>query len=251
MIELEAVHMTLAGREVLRGISLSVEPADRLVILGESGIGKSTILKIMLGLWKPDRGEVRIDGRDIHLLRERERIELLGQLAVVFQGGALFDSLTVGENVGYRLFEEGRLSQEEVEEIVRHKLSAVGMEESIDLYPSQLSGGMRKRAAIARAIAVNPRYVLFDEPTAGLDPVAAHLVNDLILRCQMRGEGTVVVTHDLDCAFRVGTRLMLIHDGGIAFEGDRRAMEASPEPAVGRFLRPGEALAGEQGKVER
>lgn len=243
MIELSNVHLTLAGKEVLKGISLTVSPRDRVVILGESGIGKSTVLKVILGLWKPDRGRVLWDGHDIHALPERELIERRKQLAVVFQGGALFDSLTVGENVGYRLFEEGRLDEEEIERTVRGLLAAVGMAAAIDLYPAELSGGMLKRAAIARALASRPRYILFDEPTGGLDPVAACMVNELIVCCQEEwGTGTLVVTHDLDCAYRVGDRLMLIDDGRIVFEGDRSAFQASPEPAVRRFLDPARAL---------
>jgi phospholipid/cholesterol/gamma-HCH transport system ATP-binding protein len=172
--------------------------------------------------------------------------QLRKSLAVVFQGGALFDSMTVGENVGYRLFEEGKLSATEIEAHARELLVEVGLEDAIDLFPAELSGGMRKRAALARAIAANPRYILFDEPTAGLDPVASFQVNQLILRCQKNGKATVVVTHDLECAFRVGGRLMLIHDGKIVFEGDREALESSREPSVRRFLNPAEALASGQ-----
>ena len=238
MIELENVHLTLAGKAILQGISLQVPPGEKLVILGESGSGKSTILKVMLGLWRPGRGRVLLDGADLQSLRGRALVEKRKNLGVVFQGGALFDSLTVGENAGYRLFEEKRLASAEIEKIVREHLTAVGMEEAIDLYPAQLSGGMRKRAALARATVGNPRYILFDEPTSGLDPVASHMVNELIVSCQQGGKGTVVVTHDLQCAFRVGRRLMLIHGGRIVFDGDRRALLASAEPAVRRFLRP-------------
>ena len=250
MIELDNVHLSLVGKEVLKGITLQVPPDDRLVILGESGIGKSTILKVILGLWKPDRGRVLFDGVDIHRLRGAELIRRRKELAMVFQGGALFDALTVGENVGYRLFEERALPEEEIEAIVRERLTAVGLEEAIDLYPAELSGGMRKRVAFARAVAANPRYILFDEPTSGLDPVASHVVNELIVRCQENGKATVVVTHDLSCAFRVGRRLTLIDDGRIVFAGDRQALEASAEPAVRRFLDPARYSAGMGGVRE-
>ena len=246
MIRLEDVHLALGGKDVLKGITFSVPGDDRLVIMGESGIGKSTVLKVILGLWKPDRGRALLDGKDIHLLSERELTEVRKAIAVVFQGGALFDSMTVGENVGYRLFEEGRLSASDIEGIVRELLAGVGLEEAIDLFPAELSGGMRKRVAFARAIAANPRYILFDEPTAGLDPVASYQVNQLILRCQKNGKGTVVVTHDLECAFRVGGRLMLVHGGRIVFEGDRQALESSREPSVQRFLNPAEGFESEQ-----
>jgi phospholipid/cholesterol/gamma-HCH transport system ATP-binding protein len=238
MIRLEDVYLAKAHKEILTGLTLEVSADERLVILGESGVGKSTILKVILGLWKPDRGRVLLAGDDIHQLPEEEFIERRKALAVVFQGGALFDSLTVGENVGYRLFEAGRLAPAAIEEIVREKLAEVGLEEAIDLYPSQLSGGMRKRAAIARALAADPQLILFDEPTAGLDPVASCRINELIVRCQEEGKGTVVVTHDLECAFRVGEQLMLLDDGRIVFQGDRSAMESSTLPAVRRFLHP-------------
>jgi len=238
MIRLEDVHLALRGKPVLKGINLEIAPGDRVVIMGESGIGKSTILRVILGLWKPDRGRVFLDGEDIHLMKAEDLIEKRKMLAVVFQGGALFDSLTVGENVGYRLFEEGRLSPAEIEGIVRERLASVGLEEAIDLYPAQLSGGVRKRAAFARALAADPRCILFDEPTAGLDPVAACRINQLILDCQRQAKETVVVTHDLDCAYRVGHRLMLISDGRIVFDGDREAMQSCQEPALRRFLKP-------------
>lgn len=238
MIRLEDVHLWQGGKAVLRGINLEVSSIDRLVILGESGVGKSTILKVMLGLWKPQRGRVLLDGEDIHLLPEGKFLERRKALGVVFQGGALFDSLTVGENVGYRLFAAKKMKGKVIEQIVRERLAEVGLEEAIDLFPAELSGGMRKRAAIARALAGGSQLILFDEPTAGLDPVASSRVNELIVRCQQEGRGTVVVTHDLDCAFRVGERVMLIDDGLIVFQGNRAAMEASPLPAVQRFLNP-------------
>jgi phospholipid/cholesterol/gamma-HCH transport system ATP-binding protein len=243
VISLENVHLSLSGREILRGVSLSVSPGDALVILGESGTGKSTILRVILGLWKPDRGRMFLDGEDIHTLSEAQLTRRRKALAVVFQGGALFDSLTVGENVGYRLFEEKVLTAGEIEDRVREGLAAVGLEEAIDLYPAELSGGMRKRAAFARAVIGNPGIILFDEPTAGLDPIASYLVNELILRCQQSGKGTVVVTHDLECAYRVGKRLMLIEGGQIVFEGNRQELERSDIPAVRSFLDPA-AIAG-------
>lgn len=238
MIRLEDVHVSLDEKPVLRGIDLSVEPGDRIVIMGESGVGKSTILRIIIGLLKPDRGRVLIEGEDIRRMKEDELRQMRRNLAMVFQGGALFDSLTVGENVGYRLFEEGRLAPPEIERMVREKLAAVDLEEAIDLYPAQLSGGMRKRAAIARALAADPRYILFDEPTAGLDPVSASKINSLILGCQRAGKATLVVTHDLDCAFRVGERLKFIADGMFVFSGLREEMESCRQPDLYRFLHP-------------
>jgi len=236
MIRLDDVHLSLAGKPVLRGIDLTFSREESLVIMGESGIGKSTILKVVLGLWKPDRGTVSYDGEDIHRLSESELARRRKKLAIVFQGGALFDSMTLGENVGYRLFEEGRLPQEEIEEIVLRKLEAVDLAEAVDMYPAELSGGMRKRAAIARALAADPDCILFDEPTAGLDPVAACKINNVILNCRKEGKGMLIVTHDLGCAFSVGERLVFIDEGRIVFEGDRRSMESSTNKSVRRFL---------------
>ncbi len=244
MIRLENVHLSLGGRLVLDNISFEIGDAERAVILGPSGSGKSTILRVILGLWKPDRGRVLLDGDDLQELEERELIERRKRLAMVFQGGALFDSLTVGENVGYRLFEEGRLPGPEIETIVRRVLAAVGLEEAIDIYPGELSGGMRKRAAIARAIAVEPACILFDEPTAGLDPLASCRVNDLIVECQRHGKATLVVTHDLACAYRVGERFMFIQDGKILYDGGRQGFESCPVPQLCEFLNPG----GRQGR---
>lgn len=238
MIRLADIHLSFSGKTILSGIDLTLAMDERTVILGESGIGKSTILRVALGLLPPDRGQVLFDGVDLFRLDETEMRRCRQAVTMVFQGGALFDGLTVGENVGYRLFEEGRLDDGEIEARVRAQLTAVGLEEAIDLFPAQLSGGMRKRVAIARALAAEPSLIFFDEPTAGLDPVAAETVTALIQRCQEHGRGTVVVTHDLACAFRVGARLLMIDDGRIVFDGDRAALERSPEPAVQRFLHP-------------
>ena len=248
MIQLEDVHLNLAGKDVLKGLELRFRPGDRMVIMGESGIGKSTILRVILGLWKPDRGRVLWGGQDIHQFDEKELIERRKQLAIVFQGGALFDSLTVGENVGYRLFEEGRLSRAEIEGKVRGLLKSVDLEEAIDDYPVQLSGGMRKRAALARALAGDPHCILFDEPTAGLDPVGSCRVNRLIRRCQEKGTGTLVVTHDLDCAFQVGKTFVLIYDGRVVFSGSRAEMESSQQPDLRRFLAPMENACANEGQ---
>ncbi|BCR05605.1 ABC transporter ATP-binding protein [Desulfuromonas versatilis] len=247
MIRLEDVYLSLGGRQVLEGISFEIGKAERAVILGPSGAGRSSILRVILGLWKPDRGGVQLDGEDIHALEEKELIEHRKRLAMVFQGGALFDTLTVGENVGYRLFEEGRLPVAQIEAIVRRVLAAMGLEDAIDLFPGQLSGGMRKRVAIARAIAVEPACILFDEPTAGLDPLASSRVNELIVECQRHGKATLVVTHDLVCAYRVGERFMFIDDGKILFDGDRRGFESCPNPQLCEFLNPGGGQAGASG----
>ena len=168
-------------------------------------------------------------------------MELRKRIAIVFQGGALFDSMTVGENVGYRLFEEGRLSQAEIEQIVREKLSFVGVEPALDLYPAELSGGMKKRVAIARALAADPDYIFFDEPTTGLDPIGVYNICNLMQRLQAEGKTTLMVTHDLATAFNVSQRFTFLHQARMIFEGTEEEMRGSGIPEVQQFLQPTDA----------
>jgi len=168
-------------------------------------------------------------------------MELRKRIAIVFQGGALFDSMTVGENVGYRLFEEGRLSQGDIEEIVREKLRFVGVEPALDLYPSELSGGMKKRVAIARALAADPDYIFFDEPTTGLDPIGVYNICNLMQRLQAEGKTTLMVTHDLATAFSTSQRFTFLHQARMIFEGTEEQMRESTIPEVRQFLEPTDA----------
>ena len=220
-IRMERVCYSVGGRKILQEFDLLLEPGVNRTILGVSGVGKTTILKLLLGLLKPDAGRITIDGTCLAGLKERELIALRKQIAIVFQGGALFDSMTVGENVGYRLFEEGALSEAEIARVALEKLSFVGLEHAIDLYPAELSGGMKKRVAIARALAAEPAYIFFDEPTTGLDPIGVFNIQHLMLRLQQEGKTTLMVTHDLVTAFAVSNRFSFIHDGRLVFEGTR------------------------------
>ncbi|HYR02503.1 MAG TPA: ATP-binding cassette domain-containing protein, partial [Syntrophobacteria bacterium] len=207
---------------------------------GVSGVGKTTILKLMLGLLRPDAGEIFIDGVTLAGITEGELIRLRRKIAIVFQGGALFDSMTVGENVGYRLFEEGKLAEREIEQVVLEKLSFVGLEQAIDLYPAELSGGMKKRVAIARALAAEPDYIFFDEPTTGLDPIGVYNIRNLMLRLQQDGKTTLMVTHDLETAFAVSQRFSFLHEARLEFEGTREEMLACRQPAITEFFTPTE-----------
>jgi phospholipid/cholesterol/gamma-HCH transport system ATP-binding protein len=229
------------GRTILKEISLFVERGVNRTILGASGVGKTTILKLMLGLLRPSAGEVRINGVAIAGLPEAELIRLRRCIAIVFQGGALFDSMTVGENVGYRLFQDGELSPSEIERIVLEKLSFVGLEQTIDYYPAQLSGGMKKRVAIARALASEPDYIFFDEPTTGLDPVGVYNIRHLMRRLQEEGKTTLMVTHDLETAFAVSEQFSFIHEARLVFEGTQEEMLRSRVPAIREFLSPSDA----------
>ncbi|MCM2359167.1 MAG: ATP-binding cassette domain-containing protein [Geobacteraceae bacterium] len=237
---MEKVCYSVGGRRILRDFDLHLEMGVNRTILGVSGVGKTTILKLLLGLLQPDSGRITINGEALAGLPDRELARVRQRIAIVFQGGALFDSMTVGENVGYRLFEEGKLSEREIERIALEKLSFVGLEHAIDLYPAELSGGMKKRVAIARALAAEPDYIFFDEPTTGLDPIGVYNIRNLMLRLQEQGQTTLMVTHDLETAFAVSQRFSFIHQAHLVFEGTREEMMASQQPEIREFFEPGE-----------
>jgi len=239
-ILMNKVCYSIGGRSILHNFDLSLQPGVNRTILGVSGVGKTTILKLILGLLKPNSGKIFIDGTDISTLSESQLTAARKQIAIVFQGGALFDSMTVGENVGYRLFEEGKLSDQEIESIVLEKLSFVGLEKTLNLYPAELSGGMKKRAAIARALAADPSYIFFDEPTTGLDPIGVYNIQQLMLRLQSQGKTTLMVTHDMVTAFAVSDRFSFIHAAELVLEGTREELKNSRVKAITEFFSPGE-----------
>jgi len=235
---MENLSYSVGGRRILEDFDFCLERGVNRTILGVSGAGKTTILKLLLGLLQPDTGRVCIGDVCITGVPESRFMELRKRIAIVFQGGALFDSMTVGENVGYRLFEEGRLSQAEIEQIVREKLSFVGVEPALDLYPAELSGGMKKRVAIARALAADPDYIFFDEPTTGLDPIGVYNICSLMQRLQAEGTTTLMVTHDLGTAFSTSQRFTFLHQARMIFEGTQEEMRGSNLPEVRQFLQP-------------
>ncbi|MDR7415417.1 MAG: ABC transporter ATP-binding protein [Armatimonadota bacterium] len=237
-IEVVDLHKSFGTQAVLRGISLVVEPGESVAILGPSGAGKSVLLKHMVGLLQPDLGEVRIDGHPVHTLRGPQLGALRMQMGMVFQGSALLDSLTVGENVAFPLRRHRRMDEGTLQEKVLEKLKLVGMEGAKDRMPAELSGGMRKRVGIARALALEPRILLYDEPTAGLDPVTARAVDELILRVQKQtGTTTVLVTHDLLTALRVAQRIAVLDGGRFILVGPPETLWRSDHPLVVEFLR--------------
>lgn len=240
-IRIEKLCYSIGGRKILEDFDFSLERGVNRTILGISGAGKTTILKLLLGLLQPNAGKVFIADQCITGLRESQYMELRKRIAIVFQGGALFDSMTVGENVGYRLFEEGRLGTAEIERIVLEKLSFVGVEPALNLYPSELSGGMKKRVAIARALAASPEYIFFDEPTTGLDPIGVYNICNLMQRLQAEGTTTLMVTHDLATAFATSDRFTFLHQARMLFEGTEAEMKASQIPEVREFLEPTQA----------
>lgn len=237
LISFRGVRKAFGELTVLDGISFDIPRGETTVILGPSGSGKSVILKHMVALLRPDEGEVFFDGRRIDRLRERELIGIRLQIGLLFQMGALFDSMTVEENVGFPLREHLRLGDEARRERVRRALAMVDLHNLEHRLPSELSGGQRKRVALARAIVLEPRVVLYDEPTTGLDPIRADGINDLVIKLKRAlGVTGVVVTHDLVSARKVADRVIMLLDGGIAAEGTFDELLANPEPRVRRFL---------------
>ncbi len=237
MISIENVHKTLGGKPVLRGVDLEVRKGETLVVVGGSGCGKSVLLKHIVGLLKPETGSVEIDGVDITKLAERELNEVRKRIGMLFQGAALFDSLTVSENISFAIDEHLRLPQQRVREIVRDKLLKVGMPGTERLMPAELSGGMKKRIGLARAIANEPEVILYDEPTTGLDPIMADVINELIIKMQkVLGVTSVVVTHDMTSAFKVGNRVAMLHDGKIEEIAEVERIKNTANPVVRQFI---------------
>jgi phospholipid/cholesterol/gamma-HCH transport system ATP-binding protein len=219
IIRFENVSIGFNGREILKDISFSVKRGDILVVLGPSGAGKSSILKVLLGLWNPDKGKIFFGGKDITKLKERALLSLRKNIGIVFQGNALFDSLTVEENIAYFLRERNSLTEQQIKDRVKKCLSFVNLENIENLYPSELSGGMKKRVAIARAVAFNPELILYDEPTTGIDPINAKAIINLIKKIQDDGSTSIVVTHYIHSAVQVGNYFIVIDNGRIVQKG--------------------------------
>ncbi len=241
MIRFEHVDYAIGGRPILQDVSFAVPKGTTKIVLGPSGIGKSTALRLILGLVRPDRGDIKIDGQSV-VQADSDRLNQIRQgIGMVFQDGAHFDSLTVGENIGYWLFENSDSGEDEIERIAREKLTLVGLDpDLLDAMPDELSVGMQRRVAIARALASGqPRIILYDEPTTGLDPNSLELVTDVILRLKNDlGLTSIVVTHQIPDALKVGTDYLFLFDRTVHFEGDARALARSPDPDLQNFLEP-------------
>ncbi|MGB9695688.1 MAG: ABC transporter ATP-binding protein [Ignavibacteria bacterium] len=236
LIRFNNVSLSLGNREILDKISFEVKKGDTMVILGPSGAGKSSILKVLLGLWKPQSGNVLVYDKDITLMDEFGLNEIRKNIGVVFQGNALFDSMTVGENIAFFLREHNRKSSEEITRRVSECLSFVNLEGIEDLYPEELSGGMKKRVAIARAIAFKPDILLYDEPTTGIDPINVKSILELIKKIQREGATSIVVTHDVYNAMQVGNMFTVIEEGKLVASGSMKDILKINTPFIKEFF---------------
>jgi len=247
MIAFRDVHKAFKEKKVLQGFSLEVPDGQTTVVIGYSGSGKSVALKHVVGLLDPDRGEVEVDGRIVHQLDRQGLVELRSAIGFVFQFAALFDSMSVRENLELGL-KRRDMSEREMDDRVRESLALVDLEGVQDRYPAELSGGMRKRVGIARAVALRPRYILYDEPTTGLDPVTAAVINELMVRTRERlGVTGIVVTHDMQSAYTVGDRIAMLYQGTIRQVGTVDQIQRTHDPIVRQFIegRPEAAEAAE------
>jgi phospholipid/cholesterol/gamma-HCH transport system ATP-binding protein len=237
MIKVEALYKSFDGQRVLEGVNLEVKKGEVMALIGRSGTGKSVLLRHMMGLVRPDAGKVFIDGLDVHRLRPAQRREIKERFGVLFQGGALFDSLTVFENVAFPLREKSRIPEEEIRRRVSNVLDRVGLLGSENKYPAEISGGMKKRVALARAIVHNPQIVFFDEPTTGLDPITMRAIHGLIASLHKGLNFTAVIaTHEVPEIFRIVDRVSLLHDGRILATGSPAEVMAVDHPVVRDFF---------------
>ncbi len=237
-IELENVQKSFGEKHVLNGISLQVPKGKSLVVIGGSGTGKSVMLKCILGIMQPDSGSIKIAGEDVVGLRGEARDKFLSRFGMLFQGAALFDSLSVWENVAFGLTHGRRTPRAQAKEIAMQKLGLVGLAADVGkLYPAELSGGMQKRVGLARAIAADPEIIFFDEPTTGLDPIMADVINNLIVDCVQRlGATTISITHDMASARKIADEIAMIYRGAIIWQGPAKMIDRSGNPYVDQFI---------------
>jgi len=226
------------SKQVLNGIDLQANKGESIVILGGSGSGKSVLIKIIASLLTPSSGSVKIDDMEVANIGARDRDKLMEKFGFLFQGGALFDSIPIWENVAFRLIHQKKLDKKKARAIAIEKLKAVGLSEQVaDLYPAELSGGMQKRASLARAIAANPEIIFFDEPTTGLDPIMADVINDLIIsNSKQLGATTVTITHDMASARKIADKIAMLYEGKIIWFGDVKDMDSSDNPYLDQFI---------------
>jgi len=238
IIRIEDLGKAFQGAPVLEGLNLDIDRGRITFILGRSGGGKSVLLKLIVGLLKPDHGRILLDDQDITHLSDTAMNRVRQRFGMLFQSAALFDSMTVGENVAFPLEAHTRLGRKEIQRLVREKMEMVGLRDVAHMMPSEISGGMRKRAGLARAIILEPEILFFDEPTTGLDPVMAEMVDDLIVQTQARTQVTsIVVSHDIPAALRIAHKIAMIDQGRVIVHGTPEEVHGSPDPVVQQFLK--------------
>lgn len=237
-ISLTDVSKSFGSKTVLNGVTLDVMRGENVVVIGGSGTGKSVLLKCILGLMKPDRGSIRVDGAEMTRLGSRARDRMARKFGMLFQGAALFDSLPVWENVAFGLIQGGQMDRARARDRALEKLAQVGLGEDVaDLHPSELSGGMQKRVGLARAIAGEPEIIFFDEPTTGLDPIMADVINDLIIKCVRElGATAVTITHDMTSARKIADRIAMLYQGRMIWTGTAAQVFESGNPFVDQFV---------------
>jgi phospholipid/cholesterol/gamma-HCH transport system ATP-binding protein len=237
MIQLKDVYKAFGQKKVLQGFSLDVREGETMVIIGYSGTGKSVAIKHIVGLLEPDAGEVWVDNVRVDTLPRRELVQLRSKIGYVFQFAALFDSLSIGENVAMGLRKQGTLSDKEIAARVEESLRIVDLDDVAHRFPAELSGGMRKRVGIARAVALRPKYILYDEPTTGLDPVTSAVIDELMVRMRDQlGVTGIVITHDMRSAYRVGTRIAMLYEGRARWVGTVDEIQRTDDPLVRQFI---------------
>ena len=237
VIELVNLSKSFPGKKVIDGVTLNIKKGETLAIIGPSGCGKSTLLRLIIGLFLPNSGDIIVTGKHISHIDKEELIDIRKRIGMVFQSSALFDSLTVGENVAFGLREHTDYPEEKIEQIVSEKLKLVGLEGVQNLMPAELSGGMQKRVSLARALATDPEILLYDEPTTGLDPVTARAIEDLMLDLHKKlGTSSIIVTHQLSTVYRVADRIVMLHNGKIIDIGSPDDAKRSSNPIVKNFI---------------
>lgn len=232
------LYKSFGSHKVLHGMSFSVNQGQSLVILGGSGSGKSVVLKCLLGILKPDKGNIELDGQNLALLPASEQKKLRGEIGMLFQGGALFDSLPIWHNISFSLLSNKKINRQQARELAIKKLKEVGLSEAQAIkYPAELSGGMQKRVGLSRAIAAHPSLIFFDEPTTGLDPIMCHIIDSLIVDCVKRlGASAIIITHDLRSVRRIADKVALLYQGRIIWTGDVKEMDETDNPYVRQFV---------------
>ncbi len=235
--ELTDVHLSFGAQQILRGLNLRVAPRERLAVLGKSGGGKSTLLRLLLGILRPQEGSVKFKGREVSRMSRRRLMRIRQKIGMVYQYSALISSLNVRDNLALPLEELTDKTTKEIDAIVEEKLDLVGMPEAREKMPSELSGGMRKRIGLARALVLNPELILYDEPSAGLDPVTSASIDELMISLSEKiGATSIIVTHEMDSAFKVATRMAMLHEGEIIAEGPTEEFRHHSNPLVAQFI---------------